>query len=183
MEVVSVNPKDYFIDEYSTPIETAESQIFQGFYLPQGQIALKLYQRMLMEQILLYAKVTNHLHRAYAASPKYVKLVLETGPESFLVHIVPVAIIGLANFRGGVWPCTISPFVDGPTLLDVLPNYQSQHYGRTPKDELENLSATLCRQSDRRNIAVIPWNVKPQLDQKPKVLAVTDICGSVVNLR
>jgi hypothetical protein len=176
-ETVKIDPVAYGVDVRRLPVEAAESEVYEGYESEGRKVAFKVYRSLSAEQVLLYAEVTNFLAGLHNDSDDYIKLEVGGGVLSLRLHIVPIDVVGMVGNR----PCTISPFIEGETLFDLEPHYMSSRFIRLKDDPLVRLSGQLAREAGRRNIAIIPWNVKPLLDQK--VLAITDICGSIRELR
>lgn len=179
MEISTIDPESYGVDLRRFPVEAAESRVYEGYESDGRKVALKIYPGLAAEQVLLYAEVTNFLAERYNNSGDFIKLEVGGGVLSLRLYIVPVDITGMV----GEHPGTISEFIEGETLFDLDPHYMSSRFSRLKDDPLVKLSGQLAREAGRRNIGIIPWNVKPLLDQEPKLLAITDICGSVSQLK
>ena len=178
-ETVEIDPGAYGVDVRRLPLEAAESEVYEGYESEGRKVAFKVYRSLSAEQVLLYAEVTNFLAGLHNDSDDYIKLEVGEGVFSLRLRIVPVDVAGMV----GKYPGTISEFIDGETLFDLEPHYMSNRFDRLKDDPLVRLSGKLAKEAGRRNIAIIPWNVKPLLDQDFKVLAITDRGGSIGKLR
>ena len=111
---------------------------------------------------------------------------LEVGgiEDDYLVHIVPISTLGLVtdpDKPNKDWPCTLASFIEGPTLFDLDKNYLSRHAALKRQNPLAILSQDLTKIS-KRNITIIPWNVKPIQKDGKRILEITDLCGSIKSL-
>ena len=184
MELLRIRPELYQINVHAWPIEAAESRLFAGYDPFGNKIALKVYRSLPLQQIQTYAEVTNYLAQTVNESGMIVRLNVRGSVNEYTVHIVPVSALGVVedpDKAGLDLPCTLSPFIDGDSLFDLDRNFLSKHLGMNQKNPLFVLSQTLEKISNR-NIAIIPWNVKPLEKEGQPILEVTDICGSIKSL-
>jgi hypothetical protein len=177
-DVKPIDLLEYSVDMNSYPLEAAESQVYKGIDKDGKPIAVKIYKDMPMEQVLLYQKITNDLAKEHNNN-EYLKIEFDGESHDLLIYIVPIQEVHLAGSR----PCTFSPFIEGPTLFNIEPHYISSRFNKLKDDPLVRLGKNFRDETGYDNISIIPWNVKPLLNEHPKRLAITDITGSVKDLR
>lgn len=175
-------PEEYAINLKAPALEVAESRLFRGVD-PKGlPVALKIFPTLTMEQITRYQRLTNFLANYLNKKTGLVKINIQGIQYSLKPFIVPINTIGIVrSVSNQDHPCTISEFIEGPSLADIQPHYLSDNYDNLAQDPLVRLSLELKRYSQNSGIGIIPWNVKPLLDQTPNALAITDLAGSITS--
>jgi hypothetical protein len=184
MEISRIEPKLFQVNVREWPVEAAESRLFTGVDSSGKKVAFKVYPHLSVEQLSNYVEVTNQLARAINGSNRSVPLDIGGKESNYLVQIVPISTLGLVedpDKPGKDWPCTLSPFIDGPSLFDIDKYFLSRHATSGSQNPLAELSEDLSEMS-RKNIAIIPWNVKVLEKDGEKILKITDLCASIKSL-
>ncbi|OGM06110.1 hypothetical protein A2125_02175 [Candidatus Woesebacteria bacterium GWB1_43_5] len=174
-EVPNIEPEEYSVDPRQSALEASESRLYRGVDKTGRVVALKFYVNMPIGKILEYQKITNQLAINHNYKKEFIELEVSGQFYKFLLYIVPIEKAGIA----AELPCTISPFIEGPTLFDLEPHYVSSRHASLPQNPLVKLGAKLREETGTNNISLIPWNVKPLMHRKTPVLAITDIAGAV----
>ena len=184
MEISKIDPELFQVNVREWPIEAAESRLFSGRDSSGKQVAFKVYPTLTPEEVQSYTEVTNRLAETVNDSNMVAHLEVGGVENDYLVHIVPISIFGLVTDPDKPdkdWPCTLAPFIEGPTLFDVDKNFLSRHATLKRQNPLSTLAENLAKIS-KRNIRIIPWNVKPVEKDGKRILEITDLCGSIKSL-
>ncbi len=179
-EIPTIDPSMYSVDLKREPLQVAESRLYKGVDRLGNEVAIKIYRDIPLRQIQLYQQITNDLARRHNKN-RFIELEFGGKIHKMLIHIVPIDGVGLV--KGSAHPCTISSFIEGNTLFGIEPHYISSRYDKLKEDPLVTLGSEFRSETGTNNISIIPWNVKPIPNQHPKILAITDITGSVSELR
>ncbi len=179
-EAPQVDAKDYKVDIRLMGAAGSESQVYEGEN--DGKpVAFKIYRGFSVEQLLHYQEVTNSLAKRH--NGENVEMTIKGKEYKLSLYIVPIDQVVTTHSnpldKNEVSPATVTPFIEGDTLFDLDMHYMSNRPVPSLDDPLVKLTTTFRRETGIAKMSVIPWNVKPLLDQDPPVLAVTDVAGIV----
>ena len=187
----TINPKDYEVN-LREPKIGSESRLYEGLNKNRKQIAFKIYPdrpnipHVSLSRLTFYQDLTNEIADTHNGRGETIQITINGKTQYLNLYIVPIDSVGitaLPDEPNTNCPCAISELIQGPTLLDLEPNYISSRHNSLKDDPLVQLGAKFRQETGIDTISIIPWNVKIILDKEPPMLAITDITGSIADLK